>query len=103
MAELHKGERVLTRFEADDYDSTMSGVAGVSYEQASAGITNNSTVSNTYNTTVAKQGGQSTSPQRSISIAKLAEQIIVREEADIDRITDGIVTKLIAAEEAGVS
>lgn len=33
----------------------------------------------------------------SIAIAKLADQIIVREEADIDKITDGIVHKLIEA------
>lgn len=102
LAELHKGERVLTRFEADQYDNTMRGVADVSYEQASAGIVNHNTT-NTYNTVTGKQGsGQSTQSQRSISIAKLAEQIIVREDADIDRIADGIVAKLIAAEAAGV-
>lgn len=36
-----------------------------------------------------------------ITIAKLADQIIIREDADIDRITDGIVRKLISAGEAG--
>lgn len=36
-----------------------------------------------------------------ITIAKLADHIIIREEADIDRITDNLVRKLIAAGEAG--
>lgn len=54
-AELHEGERVLTRVEAD---------------QASSG---------------------------SIHIAKLADSIIVREEADIDKLTQALVAKLKAA------
>lgn len=104
IAELHKGERVLTSFEADQYDNTMRGVAGVSYEQSSAGIRSkqNGATANYY----APQAEQSASTQgtgaRSISIAKVAEQIIVREDADIDRILDGIVAKLIEAEAAGV-
>ena len=36
-----------------------------------------------------------------VTIAKLADQIIIREDADIDRITDGIVRKIIAAGGAG--
>ena len=168
LAELHKGERVLTRQEADAYSAmsnqpiaqaaklpqmqqatmpminnvinvpqlepvtnaitnvfkpfidvatpavdnviimpqreTPASINEVTYEQASAGITNNHSTTNTYNTVATAQGKeQSTQPQRNISIAKLAEHIVVRQEADIDRIADGLVRKLIAAEEAGVS
>lgn len=60
IAELHKGERVLTRLEA---------------EQGTG---------------------------KNVTIAKLADQIIVREEADIDKISRALVAKLMDAEESYV-
>ncbi|MGN4127126.1 hypothetical protein ACMGD3_19270 [Lysinibacillus sphaericus] len=39
--------------------------------------------------------GKSTQSTPSISIAKLADSIVVREDADIDRIADGLVTKIL--------
>jgi len=63
IAQLHKGERVLTRLEAE-------------------------------------QGAG-----KNVTIAKLADQIIVREEADIDKISRALVAKLMDAEEnfAGIA
>ncbi|MEG0471089.1 MAG: hypothetical protein RR588_02030 [Solibacillus sp.] len=58
-ARLHKGEKVLTRREADAYRSGQGGGGG-------------------------------------ITIAKLADQIIVREEADIGRIADQLVSGILA-------
>ena len=77
-------------------------VPNVTYEQATAGITNNNTTANYSTVNNTQADGKSTQVPRSISIAKLAEQIVIREDADIDRITNGIVQKLIEAEAAGV-
>ena len=47
---------------------------------------------------MAKEEGRSQSGGKSISIAKLADQIIVREDADIDKIADTIVRRIEKAE-----
>ncbi|MFY0520350.1 hypothetical protein ACOMCU_21325 [Lysinibacillus sp. UGB7] len=39
--------------------------------------------------------GNGGSSNGAITIAKLADSIIVREDADIDRIADGLVTKIL--------
>ena len=86
LAQLHVGERVLTRHEADNYDSV---VGGLSYSQAQAGVTNNySTVNNTASSSTSGSGG-------GVSIAKLADQIVVREEADIRKIADQLVSGIL--------
>ncbi|MGN7118711.1 phage tail protein [Lysinibacillus odysseyi] len=106
VARLHKGETVLPRQEAALYRSIVSpgdslssmftgtqsdmssALSDISYERAAASITyNNTSTKNTYNTSTGNQGDkQPTQSQRSISIAKLADQIVVREDADIEKI-----------------
>lgn len=103
LANLHAGERVLNRFEADQYDAILGGemqVAGVSdfkYDPGNVGNTtiNNSTTNNNGINAKATQGAPS------ISIAKLADQITVREEADIRKIADALVDGIL--EKRGVT
>lgn len=92
IARLHRGERVLNRQEADIYDrfgfdDLMGG--GDTYNQTY----NNSTTNN------AGSGGRGSAG--GINIAKLADQIVVREEADIDKVTYQLAHKIKAAMEAG--
>lgn len=104
LTNLHKGEMVLTRQDADTYrslfnnDGSFSGVSavdGVSYEQASSGLTQNTYNSTSTTINGGTTNGKSTQNTPSISIAKLADSIVVREDADIDRIADGLVTKIL--------
>ncbi|MET4561551.1 uncharacterized protein YukE/Flp pilus assembly pilin Flp [Lysinibacillus parviboronicapiens] len=104
LTNLHKGEMVLTRQDADTYrslfnnDGSFSGVSavdGVSYEQASSGLTQNTYNSTSTTINGGTTNGKSTQSTPSISIAKLADSIVVREDADIDRIADGLVTKIL--------
>jgi dsDNA-binding SOS-regulon protein len=81
QAVLHKDERVLTAKEADAYDKMQT-----------AQIASATPVVIDRNPAPASI---------SITIPKVADHIIVREEADIDRITNQLVTKLKAAWEAG--
>lgn len=103
IAELHAGERVLNRFEADQYDAIMGGemqVAGVSDFKHEARSVNNTTINQ--NTT--NSSGIDTKPTQgstSISIAKLADSIVVREDADVTRIADELVAKIL--EKRGVT
>lgn len=108
LANLHVGERVLTRFEADEYDAVMGGemqVSGVSdFKHAPSNTTYNTTYNTTNNNSTVNKGSNAkpTQAPRSISIAKLADQITVREDADIDKIGRALVQRLIEAEAAGV-
>lgn len=97
IAELHAGERVLNRFEADQYDAIMGGemqVAGVSdFKHESGGVSNT-----TINNTTTNNNGNNAAPTQgspSISIAKLADSIVVREEADIRKIADQLVLGIL--------
>lgn len=72
-ANLHQGEKVLTRVQADQYDN--GGVKAVSP------VGSKPTEVNTQST-------------NSIVISKLADSIIVREEADIDNIVNKLVKRL---------
>lgn len=89
LASLHKGEMVLTRQEADTYRSAMSGgtVSGVSYEQASAGVTNNAY--STQNTANYYGSGESKGEGDRVvhvNIPKVADQIVIREDSDIEKL-----------------
>ena len=104
LATLHVGERVLNRFEADKYDDILSGgemqgsgVNDFKYAGTSQSVTNTTVNNSTTNNNNAK----STQSMPSISIAKLADHITVREDADITRIADGIVAKIL--EKRGVT
>ncbi|UDK97465.1 hypothetical protein EYB33_14625 [Lysinibacillus sphaericus] len=103
IAELHAGERVLNRFEADQYDAIMGGemqVAGVSDFKHEARSVNNTTI-NQNTTNSSGIDAKPTQGSTSISIAKLADQITVREDADITRIADEFVAKIL--EKRGVT
>ncbi|POZ57185.1 hypothetical protein LYSIN_01969 [Lysinibacillus sphaericus] len=103
IAELHAGERVLNRFEADQYDAIMGGemrVAGVSDFKHEARSVNNTTI-NQNTTNSSGIDAKPTQGSTSISVAKLADQITVREDADITRIADEFVAKIL--EKRGVT
>uniref|UniRef100_UPI0004753458 tape measure protein n=1 Tax=Lysinibacillus boronitolerans TaxID=309788 RepID=UPI0004753458 len=112
LARLHRNEMVLTAQEADQYRSLVSpnqtlmnairpseGVINnvvvpqqqdqpyshVTYEQVERGIVNNYANQTTYNDNTQNMQQQTQSPP-SVSIAKLAEQIVIREDADVQRI-----------------
>lgn len=89
MARLHKGETVLTRQEADAY-------AGIDYKSSYG----NSYDNRSYDYTTVNQT-ESSGGKGGIYIAKLADEIVVREEADVDRIANEMVKKIIAATGAG--
>ncbi|TKI50292.1 hypothetical protein [Lysinibacillus tabacifolii] len=103
IAELHAGERVLNRFEADQYDAVMGGemqVAGVSDFKHEARSVNNTTI-NQNTTNSSGIDAKPTQGSTSISIAKLADSIVVREDADVTRIADELVAKIL--EKRGVT
>jgi TP901 family phage tail tape measure protein len=80
QAVLHKDERVLTAKQADEYDrfqAQSKSEAPVVVERNSSPVT------------------------QTIHIAKLADYFVIREEADIDKITDQLAIKVKAAWEAG--
>ena len=95
QATLHAGERVLTRVQADQYDEQM-GTRGVPSRAMGTGvIARDNTLIN------AHQGEKLLTKQevnqqnsRSVTVEKLADQIVVREEADIDRIVSKMVKRL---------
>ncbi len=112
LARLHRNEMVLTAQEADQYRSLVSPnqtlmnairpsesvinnvvvpqqqdqpYSHVTYEQVERGIVNNYANQTTYNDNTQSTQQQAQSPP-SVSIAKLAEQIVIREDADVQRI-----------------
>lgn len=95
LASLHKGEMVLTRQEADAYRSTSMNsrsLDDVSYEQVSNSISYNKTYNNKSTTNQYGNGNDSGESSRivQLTIPKIADQVIIREEADIEKITIGI-------------
>lgn len=114
IAELHKGETVLPRAEADFYRSLVgnpsnslsqvvgtggslgggSGVDNVSFEQASAGITYNTT---TNNHSTVNNGGRESKGERVVTISPTINMpgMVVREEADIRKIADQLVSGIL--------
>lgn len=94
-ATLHAGERVLTRVQADQYDEQM-GTRGVPNRAMGTGvIARDNTLIN------AHQGEKLLTKQevkqqnsRSVTVEKLADQIVVREDADIDKIVNKLVKRL---------
>lgn len=123
IAKLHRGEKVLTRQEADRYDAIMPNMAqatqlkavsnvvnlteyreskqdryaGMEYDAATASITNDNRTYNSYTT----EGSGENGGRPSITIAKLADSIVIREEADIDKFAGIFVDRLIQAGEMG--
>jgi len=103
IAELHTGERVLNRFEADQYDAIMGGemqVAGVSdfkHESASVSNTtiNNTTTNNNGNNAAPTQGSTS-------GVVITGNNFTVREDADIEKIAYSLA-KLIERQRAQAS
>lgn len=94
-AMLHEGEKVLTRNEADQYDRVMSTRGVPSRAMGTGVIQRDNTLINAHEgeklltkqeAKQAKSGG--------INIAKLADSIVVREEADIEKITNSLVKRL---------
>ncbi|WP_342441395.1 phage tail tape measure protein [Lysinibacillus sp. FSL K6-0075] len=127
LARLHRNEMVLTAQEADQYRSLVSPnqtlmnairpsesvinnvvvpqqqdqpYSHVTYEQVERGIVNNYANQTTYNDNTQNMQQQTQSPA-SVSIAKLAEQIVIREDADVQRIAYELA-KLIEKERVQV-
>lgn len=75
-ANLHQGEKVLTRNQADQYDRTMS-TRGVQI----------SSIASPSNTSSASAGGAN------ITIEKLADTVVIEKEADVDRVVEDMVKK----------
>lgn len=75
-ARLHAGEKVLTRNQADQYDRIMS--RGVSLTQPVASAP----------TSGGTSGGAGT-----INIEKLADTVVIHEEADVDNVVERMVTR----------
>jgi hypothetical protein len=80
-AVLHKGERILTRKEADEYDKMQAQISSA--------------------TPAVVERNASRSVTQTINIAKLADYFVIREDADIDKIADQLAMKMKAAWEAG--
>lgn len=92
LAKLHKGERILTRQEADSMDAryAFDNVAGF-------GVTNNN---QTY-VTQASEGGAQTSAAGFGDITINMHGLSIREEADVDKVAEAMYEKLYAARSAG--
>lgn len=92
LANLHRGEKILTRYEADQYDEMMrgkvSGVATADYNSTTQNLTTNKTTIINQSSTGSSRGGRKSAQAAApvIKIGKLTEQVVVREEADIAKI-----------------
>lgn len=75
-ARLHEGEKVLTRNQADQYDRMMS--RGVSLTQSVAS---------------APTGGNASGGASTINIDRLADTVVIHEEADVDSVVERMVTR----------
>ncbi|WP_409369888.1 hypothetical protein [Lysinibacillus sp. 38-6] len=93
LSYLHKGEMVLPRFEAEAY-RRKSGVDGVSYNEIST-VTYKTTTNN--HSTSNNAGGQGFNEPRVVNINPTINMpgMVVREDADITRIADQLVAKLL--------
>jgi hypothetical protein len=78
---LHKDEAVLTRKQAEQWRNGQAQTASV--------------------TPVVVERNSSSPVTQTVNIAKLADYFVIREEADIDKITDQLAIKVKAAWEAG--
>ena len=92
---LHQGEKVLTRNQADQYERRMSTRGVPSRAMGTGVIARDNTLIN------AHQGERLLTKQevkqrnsKSVTVEKLADQIIVREDADIDKIVNKLVKRL---------
>ncbi|MGG4042374.1 hypothetical protein [Bacillus smithii] len=81
LSTLHKGERILTRKQADEYDKMQAQVASA--------------------TPVVVERNASRPVTQTVNIAKLADYFVIREEADIDKIANKLADGIKAAWEAG--
>ena len=96
-ARLHQGERVLTRVEADQYDQQkQQGTRGVPSRAMGTGVIarDNTLINAHQGEKLLTKQEVNQSKSNSVSIAKLADQIIVREDADIDKIVNKLVKRL---------
>lgn len=94
-AVLHQGERVLTRVQADQYDE-QTGTRGIPNRAMGTGvIARDNTLINAHQgeKLLTKQEVKQ-SNNRAITIDKLADQIIIREEADMDKFVNKLVKRL---------
>ncbi|MEK5331414.1 phage tail tape measure protein [Lysinibacillus sp. FSL W8-0992] len=100
LSYLHKGEMVLPRFEAEAYRSMISGktrssgVDDVTYNSTGVGITNNSTY-NSYNTANTPRNEKGTPSVVTIRPTINMPGMVVREEADIRKIADALVSGIL--------
>lgn len=96
LANLHIGEKVLTRFEADKYDDVMSGemqVAGVSdFKHTPSNTTYNTT---NHNNTV--NGSREPRGERAITINPTFNMpgMVIREDADIRKLSDAVTERIV--------
>lgn len=91
LARLHRGERVLTRREADEFDQ-------ISYEGVTGGATYNNQTYNNVSTTQASKSNQATGGG---GVTFSGNTFHVRQESDIDDIADQLYRKINAAGKAG--
>lgn len=96
---LHQGEKVLTRNQADQYDRVMSSRGVQSRAMGTGRVARDNTLINAHQgeKLLTKQEADQQSSKGglgNITIAKLADEIIVREDADIDKIVDKLVKRL---------
>ena len=94
-AVLHQGERVLTRVQADQYDDRM-GTRGVPSRAMGTGVIarDNTLINAHQGEKLLTKQEVNQSNNRSITIDKLADQIIIREEADMDKFVNKLVKRL---------
>lgn len=95
---LHQGERVLTRVEADRYDEIMAGkTRNVPNRAMGTGvIPKDNTLINAHQgeKLLTKQETNQQKSLGSVVFNKIADTLVIREEADIDKITNQLVKKM---------
>ncbi|MDQ0174375.1 phage tail tape measure protein [Bacillus chungangensis] len=93
VARMHKGERILNRKQADAFDNVM-----YSSVSAAGGTASKSNGGNGQSSSATTGGGKSLGD---VVVEKLAETLVIREEADIDRIANQLARKIYEAGELG--
>lgn len=93
---LHQGERVLTRVQADQYDRQQQGTRGIPSRAMGTGVIarDNTLINAHQGEKLLTKQEVNQSNNRSITIDKLADQIIIREEADMDKFVNKLVKRL---------